>query len=65
MMAAAAEDSCRGGQWRQTRIAADDNSTQNWVTDYGGEGQKQAANNNGINIGIWLNMKPARQISDK
>jgi hypothetical protein len=46
-------------------MAADDNSTQDWVADYGGEGQKQAANNNGINIGIRLNMKPARQISDK
>jgi hypothetical protein len=48
MMAAAAEDG-RGGQRQQRRAmtAADDNSMQNWVTDYKGEGQERAARDGG------------------
>ncbi len=40
------DDSCSGGgwqQWRQTMTAVDDNSMQDWVAAYEGDGQEQAA----------------------
>jgi hypothetical protein len=49
MTMAVADDDGKGRQqWRQTRTAADDNGVQDGAADYGGEGQEQAANNNGI-----------------
>ncbi len=44
MMAAVAEDGGSRQQWqRQTTTAVDNNGTQDWVADYNGEGQEQAA----------------------
>ncbi len=37
-----------GQQQRWTTKAADDNSIQDWVANYEGEGGERAANNNGI-----------------
>ncbi len=44
MMDGAAEDGCDEGlRQRRTTTVEDDNSTQDWATDYDGEGQEWAA----------------------
>jgi hypothetical protein len=45
-------------------VAADNDSMQDWMVNYDREGQELAANKNGINICIRLNMKLAWQLSD-
>jgi hypothetical protein len=58
-MAGTADDNGGGQQLQQMTMVADNSSTQDWVADYEGEGQEQAANNDRINVGMRLNMKPA------
>jgi hypothetical protein len=44
MIAAAAEDRCGGQQQQwQTTTTVENDSTQDWVADYDGEGQEQVA----------------------
>ncbi len=48
MMAAVAEDGGSGRQRRrQTTTAADNNGMRDWVADYKGDGQEQAAKDGG------------------
>ncbi len=48
MIAAAVEDGGGGRQWqRQTTTAVDNNGMQDWVADYKGDGQGQAARDGG------------------